>query len=70
MTAPVVNRAALIIFLVSGKEKAEVLKEILEGDYRPDLLPAQRIKPQNGELLWLVDQAAGAGLDNKTRFQI
>ena len=70
MTAPVVNRAALIIFLVSGKEKAEVLKEILEGDYRPDLLPVQLIKPQNGELLWLVDQAAGAGLDNKTRFQI
>ena len=64
MTAAVVNRAALIIFLVSGKEKAEVLKEILEGDYRPDLLPAQLIKPESGELLWMVDEAAAAYLSN------
>jgi 6-phosphogluconolactonase len=70
LTAPVVNQAALIIFLVSGKEKAEILKEILEGAYRPDLLPAQLIRPENGNLLWLVDEAAGAGLDDKTRFQI
>jgi 6-phosphogluconolactonase len=58
LTAPVLNKAALIIFLVSGREKAEVLKEILEGDYRPDLLPAQLIRPEDGRLLWLVDRAA------------
>ena len=64
MTAPVLNNAALVIFLVSGKEKAGVLKEILEGDYRPDLLPAQLIKPENGKLLWLVDQAAAGCLSD------
>ena len=62
MTAPVLNQAALIMFLVSGKEKAEVLKEILEGDCRPDLLPAQLIRPENGRLLWLVDQEAASSL--------
>jgi 6-phosphogluconolactonase len=62
MTAPVLNHAALIIFMVSGKEKAEVLKEILEGEYRPDLLPAQLIRPVHGKLLWLVDQAAAGCL--------
>ena len=62
MTVPLLNNAALVIFLVSGKEKAEVLKEILEGDYRPDLLPAQLIRPVHGRLLWLVDQAAAGCL--------
>jgi 6-phosphogluconolactonase len=58
LTAPVLNNAALIIFLVSGAEKAKVLEKILAGDYRPDLLPAQLIRPENGRLLWLVDEAA------------
>jgi len=62
MTVPVLNQAAQIIFLVSGQEKAEVLREILEGDYRPDLLPAQRIRPDHGSLLWLVDEAAAGCL--------
>ena len=56
LTAPVLNNGALIVFLVSGKDKAEVLREILEGDYRPQLLPAQLIRPVQGKLLWLVDQ--------------
>ena len=62
MTAPVLNHAAQVIFLISGRQKAQVLKEILEGDYRPDLLPAQLIRPVEGKLLWLVDQAAAGCL--------
>ena len=67
MTVPVLNHAAQVIFLVSGQEKAEVLKEILEGDYRPDLLPAQLIRPVDGELLWLVDRAAAGCLSDSMR---
>jgi len=67
LTVPVLNLAAQVIFLVSGREKAEVLKAILEGDYRPDLLPAQRIRPVDGKLLWLVDEAAGSCLTNKIK---
>jgi 6-phosphogluconolactonase len=62
MTVPLLNNAAQVIFLVGGRKKAEVLKEILEGDYRPDLLPAQLIRPVHGKLLWLVDQAAASCL--------
>jgi 6-phosphogluconolactonase len=62
LTVPVLNNAALIIFLISGQEKAEVLKEVLEGDFRPELLPAQLIRPVHGRLLWLVDQAAAGCL--------
>ena len=60
MTFPLINNAANIMFLVSGSEKAETLKDVLEGEYRPDDLPAQRIKPAHGELIWMLDEASAA----------
>jgi 6-phosphogluconolactonase len=62
MTAPVLNNADTIVVLVSGKEKAEVLQKVLEGDHQPDLLPAQLIQPTHGRLIWLVDHAAASRL--------
>jgi 6-phosphogluconolactonase len=58
LTAPVFNRARLALFLVSGEEKAEALRAVLEGDYQPDRFPAQIVRPEEGRLLWLVDRAA------------
>ncbi len=66
MTAPALSNAARIIFLVSGEEKALPLKAVLEGRYEPEQLPAQLIQPRHGQLLWLVDEAAG-GLLQRTR---
>jgi 6-phosphogluconolactonase len=63
LTAPVVNRSAAVAFLVAGSAKAAPLHEVLHGDYRPDLYPAQRIRPTAGELHFFVDQAAGAVSD-------
>ncbi len=57
LTAPVVNRASCVLFLVAGPKKAEPLKEVLEGTYNPDKYPSQVIKP-TGELVWLVDEKA------------
>lgn len=58
LTAPAVNNAALVIFMVAGVDKALALKAVLEGPYEPEQLPAQLISPKNGRLLWLVDAAA------------
>jgi 6-phosphogluconolactonase len=58
LTAPVFNHAALALFLVSGEEKAEALRAVLEGDFQPDRFPAQVIRPEEGKLLWLVDRVA------------
>jgi 6-phosphogluconolactonase len=67
MTAPVLNNAACVIFLVSGGDKALPLKAVLEGPYEPEQLPAQLIRPQHGRLLWLVDQLAAHLLQGDQR---
>lgn len=58
LTAPVVNRASCVLFLVAGSKKAGPLQQVLNGEYRPDTYPAQVIKPANGELVWMVDEQA------------
>lgn len=60
LTAPVVNQAACVAFLVAGAGKAETLKAVLEGPYVPDQYPSQVIKPADGQLIWFIDEAAGA----------
>ena len=58
LTAPVINRTAVVAFLVAGSAKADVLRKVLEGTADPLLLPARLIKPVKGELLWMVDREA------------
>ncbi len=58
-TAPFINRASQVVFLVSGADKAEVLEDVLEGPYKPRDLPAQIIRPAGIHPLWIVDKAAG-----------
>lgn len=58
LTAPFINKAKNIAFLISGKDKMHVFKEVTEGPYDPERLPAQLIKPIDGSLYWLVDKKA------------
>jgi 6-phosphogluconolactonase len=67
MTAPVVNNAAQIIFMVTGADKAPALKAVLEGPCEPEQLPSQLIQPRNGKLQWFVDTAAGGMLSTRIR---
>ena len=62
LTAPAINNAARVIFMITGADKALALKGILEGPYEPEQLPAQLIQPPNGKLVWLVDTVAGGML--------
>jgi len=67
LTAPAINNAAHVLFLVAGADKAPALTAVLERIYEPDQLPAQLIQPVNGKLLWLVDTAAGSMLKRAIR---
>lgn len=61
-TAPFINAAAHVVFMVTGEEKADALRAVLKGEHHPHKLPAQFIKPEDGELLWIVDEAAASRL--------
>jgi 6-phosphogluconolactonase len=57
-TASLINQANLIVFLVFGSNKSHVLQQVLSGPFRPQDLPAQLVRPVEGDLLWLVDESA------------
>jgi 6-phosphogluconolactonase len=56
LTLPVLNAAAHVIFLVAGADKAETLRQVLEGPQGH--FPAQLIQPTHGRLSWFLDKSA------------
>ena len=60
MTQLVFNDAREVWFLVTGKDKAETLLNVLDGVYKPKLYPAQRIKPTDENLVWMIDEEAAS----------
>jgi 6-phosphogluconolactonase len=60
LSAPVLNHARNIVFLVAGSDKAEVVKTALTDPAAG--LPAGRIQPANGRLRWILDRSAAARL--------
>ena len=65
LTLPVINNAAKILFLVSGKDKAPALSSIFTPTSDPNNFPAKWVMPTDGELLWFVTQDAAAELRTK-----
>ena len=65
LTAPLINGAAAVAFLVAGAAKAAVVREVIQGPRDPLRLPAQLINPQRGELYWLLDKAAAGALSQE-----
>ncbi len=62
MTLPVLNAAACVVFLVSGPDKASVVRAML-GDPPPEPpYPAQLVQPRDGRLIWMFDRAAARDL--------
>ena len=66
-TVPLINAAHDVCFLVSGGEKAEVVRNVLEGTMNPEQKPAQLIRPTRGKLTWLMDEAAARLLPASVR---
>jgi 6-phosphogluconolactonase len=62
LTPAVLNAAKNVTFVVSGASKAVRLQQVLQGPFTPDVLPAQAIRPAQGQLTWMVDQAAAGRL--------
>lgn len=58
------NSAGLLLVMVSGPEKADVLADILDGERDPRRLPAQLAVRDNA--VWLLDAAVAARLRQPT----
>src|SRR6516225_2677189 len=65
LTLPVLNNAAVVMFLAAGEDKTETLKEVLQGTKPGEQFPSKLVRPTNGQLIWLVDQAAAAALSSQ-----
>ena len=63
LTAPALNAARYVTFLVTGAGKAERLREVLRGERDPSRLPSQLIRPSDGTLEWFVDRDAASRLE-------
>jgi len=62
LTAGVINNAVSVVFLVSGKTKADMVYTVFKGPLQPDDYPAQMIRPEDGSLTVIADQDAAAKL--------
>jgi 6-phosphogluconolactonase len=62
LTFPVLNAAREVVFLVSGENKTVAIHDVLEGQPSREERPAAWVRPVDGALTWLIDEAAGRGL--------
>ncbi len=65
LTPDVFNSARNIIFLAAGVEKSQAVFDTICGLTNPEKLPAQRIQPNGGNILWLLDTEAAKLLPGK-----
>lgn len=57
LTPEVINSAFTIVFLVSGRKKARVFYEVINGEYNPDRFPAQIVRSAKAEeVIWFIDK--------------
>ena len=66
MSAPLINHAKQIAFLVFGEAKAKAVNQVLNGPIDTNKYPAQLIHPIHGELHWFLDQAAASLYSDET----
>jgi len=69
LTPVVINSARRILFLVSGASKASAVASVLEGPMDPVRRPAQYIRPNEGEIFWLLDKEAAAKLNSESMIE-
>jgi 6-phosphogluconolactonase len=63
LTLGVINRATVVLFLVSGPGKAPLVRAVLAPQDEADrALPAALVQPSRGRLIWMLDRSAAGQL--------
>ncbi|HEV8481812.1 MAG TPA: 6-phosphogluconolactonase [Candidatus Eisenbacteria bacterium] len=63
LTLPVLNAARAVLFLVTGREKAEAVRQAIMRSDPVERIPASAVQPADGRLYWVLDEAAATRLD-------
>ncbi len=62
LTYPALNAAARVLFLAGGADKADALREVLQGEANAAEYPSQGVLPTHGTVTFLLDEAISARL--------
>lgn len=63
LTLGVLNHAAVVLFLVTGSGKAQMVRRVLDQESEADRsLPAAKVSPASGRLVWMLDHSAAQQL--------
>jgi len=62
LTLSAINAAGCVLFLVTGARKAEAVARVLGRARRDEGLPAARVRPASGRVLWFLDSEAAGTL--------
>jgi 6-phosphogluconolactonase len=62
LTPHVINDATHVVITTGGSAKADALHGVMDGPYDPNTYPVQFVAPTDGELRWIIDEAAAAKL--------
>lgn len=60
ITGKVINNSARIVFQVTGKNKAEIVDNIIGHGDNKNLFPASYVKPADGRIIWYLDTEAAS----------
>jgi 6-phosphogluconolactonase len=67
VTLPVINHATAVFFLVAGRGKAGAVHRVVVGPCDPITCPAVGVRPDTGDVVWWVDEAAATFLGPSVR---
>jgi 6-phosphogluconolactonase len=65
LTPHVINDSAHVVITTGGAAKADALHAVMDGPHEPDTYPVQLVAPTDGQLHWLIDEAAAAKLERR-----
>jgi 6-phosphogluconolactonase len=60
ISGKIINNARQVVFLVTGENKAVRIRQIHQKLSGYEELPASRVAPRSGRLLWMLDNAAAS----------
>lgn len=67
ISGSVINNAKLVVFIVTGENKAGIISEIFSGNQSSKIYPASLVSPNEGELIWMLDTEAVQLLDSQIK---